>query len=414
MKILFIHQNFPGQFKHLAPALVKAGHEVFSLSQQVQKIDGIRSATYPIKRGSTAGIHPLASDFENKVIRGEACAQTLDKLAKSGFTPDLIIGHPGWGELLFVKKVYPNVKQLHFVEFFYQTEGSDTDFDPEFVKTDLAFKSRVEVKNACNLLSLMSMDWAYSPTQWQFDQVPEPFRHKTEVIFDGIDTKIVCPAVPGAVIKLKLTSPNGTERTVQSGDEILTFVNRNLEPYRGYHVFIRALPEIQKRRPNAITLIIGGDKVSYGEQPPEGKTWKSIFLEEVIHKLDMSRIFFLGHQSYQNYLNILRVSRCHAYLTYPFVLSWSCVEAMSIGCVVVGSKTRPVQDVIEHDKTGLLVDFFDQQGWIESISDVLAQPDKYEHIRQAARQVVINKYDLDTVCLPKQLELVNRMLKGSD
>jgi glycosyltransferase involved in cell wall biosynthesis len=411
MKILFIHQNFPGQFKYLAPELVKQGHQIKALRIDGQDIPGIESIPYRPQRGTSKEIHPWLSDFETKVIRGEAAAQAMSKLKASGFNPDLIIAHPGWGETLFVKDVFPASKLLNFIEFHYKYEGADTGFDPEFpTHSGYEESARLRMKNINNLLNLEEMDVGLCPTYWQRSTVPEKYQNKINVIFDGIDTDIV---KPNSEAKVQIINAQKEKIELKHGDEILTFINRNLEPYRGYHSFMRALPEIQKNRPELKTIIIGGDDVSYGAKPTNGQKWKDIFLNEVKDKLDLSRIYFLGRIPYNLYLNVLQISRCHLYLTYPFVLSWSCIEAMSTGATIIGSKTAPVQEAIDHQKNGLLVDFFNIKEIAQTAIEVLSHPEKYKHLGLAARETVLNKYDLNQVCLPQQIKLINQLLHAN-
>jgi glycosyltransferase involved in cell wall biosynthesis len=225
------------------------------------------------------------------------------------------------------------------------------------------------------------------------------------VVFDGIDTTVVRPDATASVMV--------AGKTLRAGDEVLTFINRNLEPYRGYHRFMRALPRIMRERPNATVLVVGGEDVSYGAAPPPGKTWKQIFLDEVKDQIDPARLHFLGRISYASYLRVLQVSACHVYLSYPFVLGWSCIEAMSAGCAVIGSATPPVQEVIEHGKNGLLVDFFDTDALAKTVVAVLAKPAAYEHLRHAARETAVARYDLATICLPQQLQLIDKLAAWS-
>ncbi|MBI4194889.1 MAG: glycosyltransferase [Betaproteobacteria bacterium] len=398
MNLLFVHQNFPGQFKHLAPHFARAGHRVLALAIDGPGLPGIDVRRYKPGRASSREIHPWAAEFETKVIRGEACAAAAMKLKAEGFSPDVIVANPGWGESLFLKDVWPDARLLALIEFYYAARGLDFDFDPEFHRADVARDAKLRAKNTHLLMTLQDMDWGVSPTHFQRGTVPETYRERISVIFDGIDTTAVKPDA-GASVRLG-------ERIVRAGEEVITFVNRNLEPQRGYHVFMRALPEVLRRRPDAVALIVGGDGVSYGAAAPEGRTWKQIFLDEVKDRLDLNRVFFPGRLAYADYLKVLQVSACHVYLTYPFVLGWSCIEAMSAGCLVVGSRTPPVEEVIAHDKNGLLADFFDVNALAGTVSECLADPAKHAHLRAAARAIALERYDLATVCLPQQVELV--------
>ena len=402
MRALFVHQNFPGQFRHLAPVLARAGHEVKALGIEGAGVSGVELHRYRPARRSSRDIHPWAREFETKIIRGEACAAMALKLKAVGFNPDVIIANPGWGESLFLKDVWPQAKLLALLEFYYAAHGLDYDFDPEFRQTALGAQARLRTKNAHLLLTLEAMDRGVSPTQFQRNTMPAAYRNRVEVIFDGIDSGVAKPDA-GATVRVG-------ERTFHAGDEILTFVNRNLEPLRGYHVFMRALPRILRERPSATVLIVGADGVSYGAAAPQGKTWKQIFLDEVKGQLDLSRVHFLGRLSYADYLQVLQVSRCHVYLTVPFVLGWSCLEAMSAGCVVVGSDTPPVREVIEHGRNGLLVNFFDLDALAGRVASVLAHPGHWAELRSAARQTVLEHYDLHTICLPRYQQLIANLI----
>jgi glycosyltransferase involved in cell wall biosynthesis len=402
MRILFIHQNFPGQFKHLAPALVAAGHEVVALSlNAAPDLPGVRHLRYGVGRSTSAHIHPWVSDFETKVIRGEACAKAAMQLKQQGFEPDVVYAHPGWGEALFLKDVWPKVPLLGFFEFYYHGQGADVDFDPEY-PSPLEDQMRVRAKNAGNLLNLAACDAGVCPTEWQKSVHPPEFHHKLEVIFDGIDTDALRPN-PGVSITL-----NNALRLTRT-DEVITFVNRNLEPQRGWHIFVCALPEILRRRPRARVLIVGGEGVSYGAKPKDGVSYKQRYWAEVAERVDASRVHFLGHVPYAQFTALLQLSSVHVYLTYPFVLSWSVLEAMSAGALVVGSRTPPVEEVILDGENGLLVDFFDPVGVADAVDQVLDHPDRMQTLRDAARRTVIERYDLKRVCLPRQMALLERL-----
>ena len=410
MNILFIHQNFPGQFKFLAPALVQQGHTVVAMTMQkteVKQWQGVKLETYSASRGSTPNVHPWVTDFETKTIRAEACFRSALEMKTQGFTPDLIIAHPGWGESLFLKDVWPNAKLGIYCEFYYHPDEADVGFDPEFPSKDVGEVCRLRLKNLNNLLHFEVVDAGISPTQWQASTFPEPFRSKITVVHDGIDTEAVAP---NQAVSLTLNSDIKLTRA----DEVITFVNRNLEPYRGYHIFMRTLPELLKRRPNARVLIVGADDVSYGARPEGGKKWKDIFASEVrphISDADWSRVHFLGHISYQLFIPLLQLSTVHVYLTYPFVLSWSLLEAMSVGCAIVASDTQPLREAIRHNDTGRLVDFFDVPGLVNEVCALLDDPTARAKLGANARAFAQANYDLKTVCLPRQLAWVQGLLK---
>jgi glycosyltransferase involved in cell wall biosynthesis len=408
MNILFIHQNFPGQFKFLAPALVQHGHSVVAMTMQqteVKEWQGVKLVPYTASRGTTRNVHPWVSDFETKTIRGEACFRAALQMKAQGFTPDVIIAHHGWGESLFLKDVWPNAKLGIYGEFFYHPHGADVGFDPEFPAKDPGDICRLRLKNLNNLLHFEVADAGLSPTHWQASTFPPLFRDKITVVHDGIDTHAVAPNL---AVSLTLSG----HRTLTKQDEVITFVNRNLEPYRGYHSFMRALPEILKRRPNAQVLIVGGDDVSYGARPENGQTWKDIFVAEVrpqIRDADWVRVHFLGHIPYQYFIPLLQLSTVHVYLTYPFVLSWSLLEAMSVGCAIVASDTQPLHEAIRHDETGRLVDFFDVAGLANEVCALLDDPAARQRLGQHARTFAQAHYDLQTICLPRQLAWVQQM-----
>ena len=406
MNVLFVHQNFPGQYLHLAPALAAdSRNTVVALStRKGVSMPGVRIVVYGCEGKRTPGIHPWLAEQEVKVVRGEAAARAALKLREEGFRPDVICAHPGWGEALFLKDVWPDARMLTFCEFFYRATGSDVGFDPEFdAGPGFELRCELRMKNAHQLLSLEASDLGVSPTSWQREQFPEKYRPRIETVFDGIDTALVRPD-SGASIGLKRDGV-----TLSGRDEVITFVARNLEPYRGFHIFMRALPAILRARPQARAVIVGGDGVSYGSRPKSGRTYREALLSEVGRELDMTRVHFVGRIPYDRYLDVLRISSVHVYLTYPFVLSWSMLEAMSAGCLVVGSDTPPVREVVRHGDNGLLFDFFDVPGLTRLVCEALADRAAFATMREASRRTIVQRYDLKTMCLPRHLELVRNL-----
>ena len=219
-------------------------------------------------------------------------------------------------------------------------------------------------------------------------------------MFDGIDTTI---AKPDDSVQFTLARQG---IRVSKGDEVITFVNRNLEPYRGFHVFMRALVPLLAARPSARCLIVGRDEVSYGSRPPGGGGWRAHMLKELGEQLPMDRVHFLGGLPYEQYLKVLQVSACHVYLTYPFVLSWSCLEAMSVACPLVASDTGPVREVVRDCENGRLVDFFNPRQIADTVGAILADPAQAREMGVRARQSVIERFDLRSRCLEGQLQII--------
>ena len=407
MKLLFVHQNFPAQFLHLAPEMQRLGHDVRVLTDATNSnTSDVPVLHYSFKPEKVdPGATRLGRNYTTMSDRGVIVARAARQLRAKGYVPDVIFGHSGWGETLFLKEVWPEAKLLVYAEFYYRGIGNDVGFDAEFSPATFD-QVMISQGRAAHLgQALLHADRGISPTEWQASRHPPLLRGIIDVIFDGVDCDRLAPN-PQARFAL----PDGRELAV--GDEVLTFVNRNLEPYRGYHIFMRALPDVLAARPKSQVVIVGGDEVSYGAAPKDGQSWKEIFLSEVRDRLDLGRVHFVGKLPYDRYVDLIHVSRAHAYLTYPFVLSWSMVEAMAAGALVVGSRTAPVAEVITDGVTGRLVDFFDVAGWSAALTDALAEPERFVPLREAGRALARARYDLRSVCLPQMVDLLVRMERG--
>lgn len=399
MRILFVHQNAPGQFRYLAPHLARAGHDVVFLGQRRCPLPGpIRSLAYLAPRDAGADTHRYLRRAESCVRRGQSVARACLTLAEQGFRPDLVIGHPGWGEMMFLRDVLPRATILSYCEMFHRAEGQDTGYLPE-TAIDLDGRCRIRTWNADLLLGLDIMDHGLSPTRWQRDQHPAAFHDKITVIHDGIDILEVGPRSTAT-----FAVPNGP--TFAVGDEVLTYVARDLEPVRGFNLLMRALPEMLRLRPAAHIVICGADGISYGRPPPGGGTWRETMLREF--PIDPARVHFVGQLPRAAYLDLLRVSALHLYLTVPFVLSWSCTEALAAGCLLLGSDVPPVREVVQEGVNGALVDARDADALARRAAELLAERAHLDHLRRAARDQAVERFDLRQ-CLSAQTRLVERL-----
>lgn len=407
MKILIVHQNFPGQYLHLARHLgSQPGNEVVFITQRKDGVtlSGVKNMVYQPHRTVTREQHHYLLDTEMGTLNAQAVARVALGLKESGFVPDVMLGHNGWGEIWYLKDVFPNTPLIGYFEFFYRFRGADVGFDPN--EADIFDTApRIRTKNLGNLLALDAVDMGQTATQWQKSLYPAVYQPKLQVVHEGIDTQVVAP---NAQVRFKLP---GTDMELSREDEVLTYVARNLEPYRGFPQFMRSLPAILKARLNAQVIIVGGEETSYGHRLPQGQTHKQLLMQELGNSVDWKRVHFLGKVPYPTFLQVLQVSRAHVYLTYPFVLSWSMLEAMSTGCLLIGSRTAPVQEVIRDGENGLLVDFFKPEEIAERVVETLAaDKDGFATLRQNARRTIVENYDLKTICLPKQLGLLELVL----
>jgi glycosyltransferase involved in cell wall biosynthesis len=405
MIYLFIHQNFPAQYRHLVRHLAdQPENQVYFITQPNQnEMPGVHKQVYTPDLPGVVGCHPYVVAFDVAVRTGLAVLRCCRELRESGVRPDIVLGHCGWGETLFVKDAFPDAPLLSYFEFFYRPAGVDVGFDPEFAPAAEDDGARLRVRNAVNWLTFEKSDWGHAPTQWQKSLYPPAMQARISALHEGIDCQRVRPD-RRAWLKLRRG-----DLVLTKSDEVVTYVARNLEPYRGFHIFMRALPTLLRRRPRAHVLIAGGDGVSYGNPPPPGTTFRGLLLREVGDALDMSRVHFLGQVPYEVYLNILQVSSVHVYLTYPFVLSWSFLEAMAAGCLVVASATAPVLEVLRDGRNGLAVDFFSIARICDRIDEALDHPDRMRAARRAARAMVVREFDFRTRALPRWLELLDRV-----
>ena len=389
MNVLIVHQNFPGQFPHIADALVKRGDKVAAIGSETAKgRPGVDLRRWSNKRGSTPNLFYQAVRAEADLIRGTAAAETALQLRADGFTPDVIIGHPGWGETIHLKEVWPAAKVILLGEMFYQSRGGDTGFDPEFKQPTFSDMLRTNAKNAAGALAYSLADRIICPTRFQAASFPMGLQPIVRVQHEGIDLGHA-KRRPNAVVKLP------QRRGVLTGDRpVITFVSRTLEPLRGFHIFMRALPALLKACPDAHVLIVGRDSPSgYGSPSPNGTSWVTWMLAELQSRLDLARVHFMGQVTHNMLIDLFSISWAHVYYTYPFVLSWSLVEAMACECLVLASDTPPLHDAITDGHDGVLLPFFDVDALSSAMIKAICEAQAYVETRRNARQTAITHFD---------------------
>ena len=408
MNLLIVHQNMPGQYRELTRWLVEqGGHQITFLTQRkdAPKLSGIKTVLYQPHGRSQPATYGLSKVWEEAAATGFgamlAAKAHFDAL---GTRPDIVIGHTGWGELLFFKELWPDVPVMGFFEYFYRPTGAMIGFDPnEPVSADTPFLLRA--RNTVPLASIDAVDLAHCPTNWQAQLFPKSFQDRFYVCHDGIRTDTLQPKPDVSVQLGRLDQP------LTRQDEVFTYLARNLEHARGFHVFMRALPEILSQRPNARAIVLGGNEVSYGRKSDHPGGLRGAMEAEVGDKIDWSRVHFLGRVPYESFCEIVQLSKCHIYLTMPFVLSWSLLEAMAMEATIVSSNVAPVREAVTHERTGMLVDFFDHKALSAQVVDILARPSRYAHLGPAARKQVVEAYDFETRCLPSHVAQINELVK---
>ena len=356
--ILFIHQAFPGQFGTLAKSLVADGHKVLALALNPQgTLPSVTLIRYlPVRKQESDTWPLLMREFDAKLIRAESACKAMKAMKASGFNPDVVYAHPGWGEALFVKAVWPDARYVVYAEWFYATQGQEVNFDPAFPPLSEEEEMRITFKNTPFLHALSECDAAIAPTAWQKSRFPAWAQEKIQVVHDGLKLDEL------AAVKPKTLGIPATGLKLRKGMPIVTYCARHLEPVRGFHKFIHSLPAILEKSPEAHAIVMGQDagvrNVGYGKGNPDGLSWRKTLEKELSNRVDWSRVHFLGLVDRPIYLAMLKLSACHVYLTTPFILSWSFLEAAALGLPIVASDTAPVRE-FSHLHGLERVDFFD-------------------------------------------------------
>ncbi len=397
MKFVFVHQNFPGQFGRIASALIKDGHEVVGIGTLKQcSVPGVKYFSYvPVDGPDDEPFHHRYSPVVPRLRRAYGAAHCARSLAEQGFRPDVVAVNTGWGENLFLKDVWPEAHHVAYFEYYYSAKGQDLDFDPEYPVENVETVWRLRAKNAMQLGAFDAADASVAPTEYQRDTFPIYLRDRISVIHDGIDAQRLKPD-SSVTIRIGKDGPR-----LSRDIPVVTYVTRNIEPMRGSHIMLRSLPDLLEIDPKLQVVIIGGKGKSYSGNAPGGRTWFDVFREKINRPVDWSRVHMVGHLPYDQFIKVLQLSSAHVYLTYPFVLSWSLIEAMALECRIVASDTAPVREVIQDGVNGRLFPFFDPIALAAKVRETIEQKQRSADMAKAARALSLEKYDFETICLPQ-------------
>ena len=403
MHVLFVHQNFPAQFGHIARHLVKRRGWTCTFVSETPagNVTGIRKIQYRTAGGARESTHYCSRSFENSIWHSHAVFEACK--AHPEIHPDVIVGHSGFGSTLFLPELYPGAPVLNYFEFYYHPHQSDMDFRPEYPSQEIDFL-RAQARNAMLLLDLVNCRAGYSPTHYQRSLFPADLKHKISVIFDGIETTIFRrkPDVPRRICG----------RAIAPSTRIVTYVSRGFESMRGFDIFMRAAKKIYREFPDVVFVVIGSDRICYGGDQKHIR--HPTFREHVWAQddYDSSQFLFTGQVSVGDLVDLLNLSDLHIYLTVPFVLSWSLLNALACGCTVLASDTPPVAEVITDGSNGLFADFFDVDGLADKALAVLRDPAAYHELGQRGADLINDRYALD-VTLPKLIAWLEENAGGS-
>jgi glycosyltransferase involved in cell wall biosynthesis len=405
LKFVFVHQNFPGQFLHIVQHLAKSKqHEIVFITEPSDNvIQGVRKVPYLRPPGPKAETHIAARELDGGVRRAETVARTAANLKHLGFEADAIIGHHGWGEMLNLRDVWPDAPMLGYLEFYYHPDKFDVGFDPEF-PIALADFPRIRAKNAINHIALNLGGIGQTPTQWQLSTYPAWAHPSINLVWEGVDLNRCKPDPKVRQATLKIG-----DMTIRPSDKLVTYVARDLEPYRGFHLMMRTLPHVLRGRKDVKVVMVGGDGISYGTPPTQGGTWREHMMQEIGDRIDLRRVVFPGRIDYATYISMMQRSDAHVYLTYPFVASWSLREALAMGCAVIGSDTTTVREFITDRENGLLASFFDPQALARTVLEVLEDSKLNHKLRTNARRYAEKHLSMDDY-LASYEALIGRML----
>ena len=407
MHVLFAHKSFPAQFGQIMTHLVtEHGAECTFVSEKSTKTISadVRRIEFKPRRVASMGTSYFGRSHETQMWRSQGIVESLAE--QPDLRPDLVVAHSGFFTSAFFRELY-DCPIVNLFEYYYHPTESDCDFRSDLFSRNIIQDMQTRVRNSVFLLDLENCDFGYCPTDWQRSLFPEEFQSKLTTAHDGIDTNYWRPATSGSAIQRireSLEIPNNMK--------VVTYVTRGFESMRGFDIFMKFAKRLCDSRVDVVVLVVGSDHVCYGadRQITDGLSFKDWVLQQ--DDYDLNRIRFLGHVPSDTVRDVYQISDLHVYLTAPFIVSWSPLEAMSSGCLMLGSDTQPVQEVVGHGENGLLSDFFDVDRMVDQARCCLDEPHTFRPLRAAARQTIKQRFSLEA-CLPKLMELYTTAMSAT-
>lgn len=340
MDILFLHGNYPAQFRTQSRALAadSAHRVVFATERdpvpQAEIVPGLRIAHYATHRAPSSKTHPYLTSSENAVLHGQAVLRCLLRLQNQGFQPALVIYHAGRGLGLFLRNLLPESTLVAYCEWYFKPAdlpwlSGSADFDASL---------RIGLRNSTMLLELAEADLAVVPTTWQRQQFPGLVQERLQVIFDGIDTSYFQPGPAQTPLPELVIQPEGESNPVRLDSDavVISYTTRGMEPIRGFPEFLRSLPPLLEAIPQLQVVVAGRDRQAYSyPAPSHGGSWKEHLLAELGDFEGRERLHFTGLIPYRQLRALMQRTDLHIYFSRPYVTSWSLFEAAACGAPIM-------------------------------------------------------------------------------
>ncbi len=396
--VLFVHTNFPAQFGDFGAWAAHLGWDVWFATTRQDLVAPPRCRMFTFQTADASNdADALTRPMDKALRQGWAFAQAAEDARAQGLVPDLVVAHSGWGVGTFVKAVWPDTKLVAYMEWWYNHPACDVAPEEPPHGSELEQGARAIAQNAPSAADAALAEAIIVPTSFQASQFPAPIRPRIHVLHDGIDTVSHAPD-PDARDAM-------ATHGVPEGAPLVTYATRGMEPYRGFPQFMRALDVLQSARADLHAIIVAEDRVAYGVALPDGDSWKARMLTEL--DLDESRLHFTGLLPQDQYAKVLQASDAHVYLTIPFVLSWSFIEALSTGCPIVASDTAPVREAAD-GSGAVLVDHMDTAALAAAIEKLLDDPETARRASLKSRKRALIAYDRKWLW-PAKLNLLARI-----